>query len=356
MTTKHDATNEAANPRIVGVSAAESRQPLRQPFRTALREVTELEVITATLAWSDGSTTSGAVSPTPPITGETTGSITAAITGPLAEALEGMALDEHAVIFQRLAGAMRANTTAKCALDLALHEAIARPAGGLRAWLGAPRSSVRTDVTIGLGDPEGMAASARARASEGFDVLKLKVGGDDVDLDVARIAAVASAAPGVTLRVDANQAWTAKHALGVLDRVESMGLRVELLEQPVPAADLAAMAAITARTSIPVMADESVHSASDVVRVAEAGAADIVNVKLAKCGGLDAARGVIATARACGLEVLMGTMLEPATAVAAALSLAATLPTRRAHDLDAGLWTLTSAPLDYQPPNVRAVA
>ena len=103
---------------------------------------------------------------------------------------------------------------------------------------------------------------------------------------------------------------------------------------------------------IPVLADESVHSARDVFRVAEAGAADMINVKLAKCGGLRAARDVIATAHACGLGVLVGCMMEPGPTVAAAAALALTLQGRHAHDLDAAWWSGPDAALSCRPPHV----
>jgi L-alanine-DL-glutamate epimerase-like enolase superfamily enzyme len=103
---------------------------------------------------------------------------------------------------------------------------------------------------------------------------------------------------------------------------------------------------------VPVLADESVHSARDVLRVAEAQAADLVNLKLAKCGGLRPARDLIATAHACGLEVVVGCMLEPPATVAVAATLASALPPRRGHDLDGGWWSADHSPLRYVPPCV----
>lgn len=339
---------------ILGVTCSAGRQALRAPFRTALREVDHLDVVEVRLRWSDGSSTTAAVSPTPPITGETAGSICAAVTGPLAEAVRGVPLASREELFARLHGAMRANTTAKFAIDLAVHEALASCWGGMPALLGVAGGPVRTDVTVSLAGAATMAAEAVRRVAEGFDVLKLKVGGGDVDLDVARVVAVArSVAPEVCLRLDANQGWTAKEALAVLDGLERRGVRPELVEQPVGAQDLAGMAAVARHGFVPVLADEAVHGAADVVRVAEARAADLVNVKLAKCGGLRAARDVIATATACGLGVIVGCMLEPPSAVAAAAIIALSLPTDRAHDLDAGWWTTDQGPLEYRPPVVE---
>lgn len=329
------------------------RRPLRAPFRTALREVKELDVVEVEVHWSGPFVTVASVSPTPPITGETTESISAAVTGPLADAVGGVPLVEHEELFRRLQGAINRNTTAKCAIDLAVHTALASPLGGLAPFLGAVVGPVHTDITVSLADPGAMAEQAAARAEEGFDLLKLKVGGDDVDIDVARVTAVTRAVgPEVGLRLDANQRWSAKTALAVLDRLERTGIRPELVEQPVPADDLAGMAAVARHGLVPVLADESVHSARDVLRVADAEAADAVNLKLAKCGGLRPARDFIATANACGLEVVVGCMLEPPVTVGVAATLASTLPPHRGHDLDGGWWSADHAPLSYVPPSV----
>lgn len=337
-------------PAIETVTSVASRRPLRAPFRTALRQVTELDVIEVKLTWSDARETSSAVSPAPPITGETVGSVQAAVAGPLGGAVRGVPLAHHEEIFRRLHQAMAGNPTAKCAIDLAVHAALAAGCGGMGALLGGGNGPMRTDVTVSLDGPQAMADAALDRAKEGFDVLKLKLGGD-VQADVARVAAVWRAVgPEVTLRLDANQAWTAKEALKVLEGLARLGIPLELVEQPVAAHDLAGMALVRRHTPVPVLADESVFSARDVVRAAEMGAADIVNVKLAKCGGLRAARDVVATAEACGLDVIIGCMLEPPAALAAAAALARCLPGGRAHDLDAVWWAGDGGPLSCRPP------
>jgi L-Ala-D/L-Glu epimerase len=338
---------------IESVVCQTSRRTLRAPFRTALREVKELDVVDVEVHWSGSLVTAASVSPTPQITGETTGSICAAVSGPLAEAVGGVPLAEHEELFRRLQSAINRNTTAKCAVDLAVQAALAAPLGGLAPFLGAVGGPVRTDITVSLADAKTMAEQATARVEEGFDLLKLKVGGDDVDVEVARVTAVARAVGAeVGLRLDANQGWTAKTALAVLDRLGRAGISPELVEQPVPADDLAGMAAVTRHGLAPVLADESVHSARDVLRVADAHAADAVNLKLAKCGGLRPARDFIATAHACGLEVVVGCMLEPPATVSVAVTLASTLPPHRGHDLDGGWWSRRHRPLRYRPPSV----
>lgn len=350
------AISSTERPIISGIEWRRETRPLRATFRTSLREVSELDVVAIDVRWSDGTVSSGEVSPTPPITGETAESIIAAVMGPLAHAIVGVPLAEHDEILGRVAGALVANTTAKCALDLAVHRALADREGGLAAVLGVPIGPVRTDVTISLAVPREMAAAAAQRTAEGFDIVKLKVG-EGVDQDVARVLAVCEAVPPSTrLRLDANQGWSAKQALQVLERLATAGVVIDLVEQPVAASDLRGMATVTRHSAVPVLADESVHSARDVVRVAELGAADLVNVKLAKCGGLRAAREVIAVARACGLGVLVGCMLEPASAVAAATTLAMGIDPQGGHDLDAGWWVQSQDEVICTPPLVTVVS
>jgi L-alanine-DL-glutamate epimerase-like enolase superfamily enzyme len=208
----------------------------------------------------------------------------------------------------------------------------------LPVLLGGTTLRVPTDVTLAAGDADALAGTARARSSDGFGVLKMKVG-TDAATDVARVRAVREAVgPDVRIRLDANQGWTAREAVRVITALEDAHLDVELVEQPVPAADLDGMAWVTARVSTPVMADESVYGVRDLVEVIRRRSADLVNVKLAKCGGLGAARTLLELARAQGMGSIVGSMMETHVGVGAAASLVAAHPTSTVSDLDAAWW------------------
>jgi L-alanine-DL-glutamate epimerase-like enolase superfamily enzyme len=183
-----------------------------------------------------------------------------------------------------------------------------------------------------------MAAAAAKRAGEGFAVLKMKVG-TDAATDVERVAAVrAAVGPDVAIRLDANQGWTPREAVRVIGRLEERGLGVELVEQPVAAADLDGLAWVTARVGLPVMADESVYGVRDLVEVIRRRAADLVNVKLAKCGGLSAGRTLLELAHAHRIGTVVGSMMESPLGVGAAASLAVACGTTVLPDLDAAWW------------------
>jgi L-alanine-DL-glutamate epimerase-like enolase superfamily enzyme len=158
----------------------------------------------------------------------------------------------------------------------------------------------------------------------------------------------AAAGPDVVLRIDANQAFDAGTAIRIIRDLEDAGLEIELAEQPVPAGDWAALAQVSAAVDTPVMADESLWTLADLDRLLEHRAAPLVNIKLAKAGGLRHGRRLLERARAEGLGVVIGCMLESPVGIAAAASLASLLPATgrsAAQDLDGGLWLATS-PVD----------
>ena len=344
-------------PRITGLEVARRSEPLEAPFVTALREVRDLEVVEVHLLLDDGTAGRAAVSPTPQITGETAASIEAALLGPLTRAVLSLPLEGLEDLRRAAGSAIVGNSSAKCALDLAVHDVLgSRWHVALPILLGASARAVRTDVTVSLGEPGAMASDALRRCDEGFEVLKLKVGSDPAD-DLSRVRAVAAATEGrAALRLDANQAWTWRQAQFVLGALERDGLVLDLVEQPVHASDRRSLARIRAAFPWPVLADESVRTAADVLRLVELEAADAVNVKLAKCGGLRPAADVVAVARAAGLGVVVGCMLEPPAAVAAAVAFAAAVAPNAVHDLDASLFTGEGGRLSYRPPFVEVLA
>jgi L-Ala-D/L-Glu epimerase len=203
---------------------------------------------------------------------------------------------------------------ARAAIDAALHDLCGKLAG-LPAWrlLGLRRSGPPTSWTIGLGDPDEMARKA-ARAS-GFKSLKLKLGGRD-GLDVDRVAAVRDVWDGL-IRIDVNEYWTLDEALDALPRLAELG--VDYCEQPLRARDPAGIE-LKRRSSIPIYVDEDCHTLADVRECAED--AHGINIKLAKSGGIREAVRMVHAARALGLGVMLGCMVESGLGIAAGASIA----------------------------------
>ena len=329
--------------KIVGVDTQRVSVPLHTPFVTALRRTDTTDVVVARVTDSDGVTGWGEAPQVWQVTGESLAGAEACVRGPLAAAVTGADADDLAAGCRALAGAVAGNHGAKSAVDVALHDLAARRLGvSLPVLLGSTTHRLPTDVTLAAGDAAALAATARTRVSEGFDVLKMKVGTDAAS-DVARVAAVRDAiGPDVALRLDANQGWTARDAVRAISTMEDRGLDVELVEQPVAAADLDGLAWVTARVGTPVMADESVFGLRDLVEVIRRRAADLVNVKLAKCGGLWTGRALLDLARAHGLGTAVGSMMESHVGLGAAASLAAACGTTVVADLDAAWWARES--------------
>ncbi|HEY0621146.1 MAG TPA: dipeptide epimerase [Kribbella sp.] len=313
--------------------------PLHTPFVTALRTATHVESLLVSI--SDDSLTGWGEAPQVwKVTGESLAGAQACVEGPIATALNGLGPDDLTEALRRVQGAAQANFGAKAAVDVALHDLAARRLGlPLHGFLGSTVASVRTDVTLSAGDPESLAAAGADRIADGFDVLKVKVGTGDAAADFERVRRIREAiGPDPRLRLDANQGWNRRDAVTAIRAMEDAGCDIELVEQPVPAPDLEGMAWISDRVSTPILADESVYGVRDLVAVIRHGAADLVNVKLAKCGGLGPARTLLELAREHGLGSIVGSMMESHVGVGAAAALVAAYPTTAVNDLDAAWW------------------
>jgi L-Ala-D/L-Glu epimerase len=227
---------------------------------------------------------------------------------------------------------------ARAALDLALHDRLGRRYNRSLhdlLELPAPRP-LPTSFTIGIGEPETMAQQAAELA--GASVIKLKLGGAD-GRDIERVKAVRSARPEVTLYVDANAGWRPDEAIRTIEAMTIYD--VALIEQPVAKEDIDGMGRVQAHCPVPVVADESVQTMTDVERLAAAGVGGI-NLKLMKVGGLAPGLAMLRRARQLGLKVMLGCMVETslgATAMAHLMGLADWL------DLDAP-WLIANDPFD----------
>ena len=329
--------------RIESVTTTRLSTPLHTPFVTALRRTTTTDTVVVRVTDSDGVTGWGEAPQVWQVTGESLAGAEACVEGPLASAVLGRDTDDLVAGCRAVAGAVAANFGAKAAVDVALHDLAARRRGvSLPVLLGSTTLRVPTDVTLAAGDAAALATAAGERLDDGFTVLKVKVG-TDAATDVERVRAIrAAVGDKVAIRLDANQGWSAREAVQVICALEEARVGVELVEQPVPAADLDGLAWVTARVGTPVMADESVYGVRDLVEVVRRRAADLVNVKLAKCGGLSVARTLLELARAQGIGTVVGSMMETHIGVGAAASLVAAFGTTAVPDLDAAWWAASS--------------
>jgi o-succinylbenzoate synthase len=213
--------------------------------------------------------------------------------------------------------------SARCALETALFDAVARRAG-LSLWrlFGGAESSLVTDITIPTGDPEHARGSAAHAIFRGFETLKVKVGAGSPELDVERIRGIVASAPQCRLVLDANASLSAGAAIELTRALGPLAGRIVLFEQPTEAADPHALREVREATGLKIAADESARSAADVARIATLAAADVINIKIMK-SGLGEACDMIAAARAHGLGLMIGGMVESTLAMTVSACLAA---------------------------------
>jgi L-alanine-DL-glutamate epimerase-like enolase superfamily enzyme len=204
---------------------------------------------------------------------------------------------------------------AKAALDAALHDLCGKLVG-LPVWrlLGFARGGPPTSWTIGLGDPDEMAR--KAERTIGFRRLKLKLGGGD-GLDIDRVRAVRSVT-GLPLQVDVNEHWSLEEAFDSLQELAALG--VQYCEQPLAAGNMMGGPELKRGSPIPIFVDEDCHTADDVASCSRI--AHGVNVKLAKSGGIREAIRTVHAARALGLGVMLGCMVETGLGIAAGAQIA----------------------------------
>ena len=306
--------------KITDIQLGMLRVPLRTPFKTALRSVEMVEDIIVTVHTDSGEVGYGEAPPTAVITGDTHGSIIDAIRHYIAPRLLG----EEVANIHRLTGliqkALEKNSSAKAAVEIAVYDLWAQLyQAPLYKMLGGGKPLITTDLTVSVNSIDKMVADSLAAMQRGFTSLKIKVG-KNIDVDLERVRAIHAAVGNkATLRLDANQGWTAKQTVRALQTLESEGIELELIEQPVKASDLAGMRYVVERVQTPVMADESAFGPSQMIELIQTRAADIINIKLMKAGGISNALKMADIAALCGVECMMGCMLESSISVAAAV-------------------------------------
>lgn len=336
MRIRRESSFERTSPmKITDIRIARLSVPLRVPFKTALRTVERVEDVIVEIHTDSGNVGYGEAPPTGAITGDTTGAIIGALRDHIIPKLVGREIDAFEPLMRQLDASVVHNASAKAAVDIALYDLYGQLIGApVYKLLGASRRKITTDITISVNAPEEMAQDTLNAVSRGYDTLKIKVGSNP-ELDVARLTAVRRAAgPNVRMRIDANQGWSPKQAVKLLNQMQEKGLDIELVEQPVKAADIAGLRYVTERSYVPVMADESVFSAEDAMTIMQNGAADLINIKLMKCGGLHNALKIASAAEVFGVECMIGCMLEAKVSVNAAVHLACAKSIITRVDLD----------------------
>lgn len=225
------------------------------------------------------------------------------------------------------------NSTSKSAFDMALYDLLAKQAGlPLYALLGGEKREIVTDFTIGIGDPQTMAQKALDYVAEGACSLKVKVGTNRAD-DVRRIQTIREAVGmDLPIQLDANQGWDVVTAIATLQALAEYN--ITFCEEPVAHWNNKGLKRVHDLSPIPIMADESIFDHRDAARLAEMGACDYFNIKLAKSGGIHVGLKINAVGEAAGIACMVGGMFETRVGISAGAHLIAARSNIKFADLD----------------------
>lgn len=310
--------------------------PVTDPFVVATGQLQVAHNAFVQLTLHDGTVGYGEIAPFPAITGENRESSLEK-----ARLLRNHLLGQSTLHYQRLGYELCELApdapAARCGLETALLDALTRalhvPLWAL--WGGADVRARETDITIPIASLERTRELARQWYERGFRLFKMKVG-HDVDEDIRRLEALHHAWAGVAFVIDSNQGYTREEAATLIKGVNRFGGNILLLEQPLAKDDLEGHATLRRDFQVPVAADESAQSLRDLQAVIRHGAADFVNIKITKSGLLE---GIVMAivAKAAGLRVMLGGMVETRVAMGCSYGLAMGLGSCTVLDLDTPL-------------------
>jgi len=275
------------------------------------------------LVTDDGLVGLGEASPDTEVTGETQASDMAALDA-ARDVLIGKDPFDIEIIIRELEAIIPDAPSALAAVDMALYDLMGKALGVpvCRLLGGKAQAAITAYPVVPLDTPEVMAGTAAQFAAGGAKALKLKIG-TTIEEDVARMAAIRTViGDEIILRIDVNQGWgdaaTAIEAIKAL-----MPYKAAYYEQPVKDTDIDGMAEVRRAVDVPIMADESLHSPADALEIIQKGAADILNIKLMKCGGIYRGLQIHALGEAAGLPCIVGSMGESSIASAAGVHFSA---------------------------------
>lgn len=310
--------------------------PFHNPLKVAIGEVTGAENIVVKITTECGLIGWGEASPCRYITGDgpETNFQTAQHLAQLIKGKDPLAIEAR---MREIRGFIVNEPSIRSAFDMALYDIAAKAADmPLYQFLGGERRPLRTDETIGQQDTvEQTVALAQSILDRGFDAIKLKVGRPGLE-DVAHVRAVRElAGPDIAIKMDSNQGWDYPTAVANIQAMAD--LKLQYSEQPLPVWDYQNLARLRAKVDLPICADESVFTDKDALKLINQGAADYLNIKLGKAGGIYMGLAINAIAEAAGCKCMIGCFGESRLGLGAAAHLAMARPNIVFLDLDSAL-------------------
>jgi L-alanine-DL-glutamate epimerase-like enolase superfamily enzyme len=322
---------------VRAITVANLDVPLFVPFGIAGGQQDVARNLLVTVELADGTRGYGEAAPFPAYNGETQDVARAAIES-ARSTVEGADAREWRNVAAAIRGAMGPVGSAQCAIETAVLDALTRH-GRLPLWsfFGGAATMLETDMTVTTGTVDQAFSDAQAILDRGINTIKIKIGSGDLTHDLDRVSAVAAVAPAAPLILDGNAAFKADDALQLLAQLHERGVHVTLLEQPVAKDDWEGMHEVTHWGGVPVAADETATDAGAALRIVQERAAHAINIKLMKCGVVEAL-DIAALARAARLRLMIGGNVETILAMTTSACFAAGLGGFSYVDLDTPLF------------------
>ncbi len=322
--------------RIVSLECWSHAMRLKESYTIAYETVSECTNVFLKIITENGQKGYGCAAPDFYITKEDETSVRKAFHDIVEPALIGQDPFHFYRILHDLKTNMGQQPSALAMTDMALYDLVAKQANvPLYQYLGGYRDSIPTSITVGILPIKETVQKSLEFVRQGFRILKIK-GGASVDEDIERMINVRKkVGKDVLLRFDANQGFSVEDSIRFIEKTREVG--VELLEQPTDKKNDELMGKVSARVSVPVMADESLMTLKDVFRLAKNDFTDMINIKLMKVGGISEALQINSVAKAAGFEAMIGCMDESELSIAAGLHLALSRPNIQYADLDGHL-------------------
>jgi L-alanine-DL-glutamate epimerase-like enolase superfamily enzyme len=320
--------------RILAAESRALRLPLARPYTIAFRTIAEVDSVLVVVRDQAGRVGLGTGTPEPHVTGETAEHCLSALAPGALDFLNGAEIETLPALLVALGQRLPATPAARAAVDMALHDLLARGLGvSVGALFGRCHQDLPTSITIGIKSTDEALSEADEYVARGFRILKVKIG-RSIDEDLERLARLrAHVGDAVMIRADANQGYTLDETRRFFAAAAALDL--EFLEQPVKADATDQLRALPEAVRERIAADESLLAPADALRLAAPPRpAGIFNIKLMKCGGIGPARTIAAVAEAAGVRLMWGCMDESCIGITAALHAALASPATRYLDLD----------------------
>ena len=321
--------------KITHVSYEQLDLKLGEPYTIAYETVEQATNFILRLETGVGLVGYGCAAPDAVVTGETPTLVEEQLRGEITGLLHGRNPGEYLRILEELRTLLPTATSVCAMVDMALLDLLAKKAQlPLYQLLGGYRHQITTSVTVGILPINETLQTVARYLDDGFSAIKVK-GGSDVEEDIEKMKQLHAKHPGVTWRFDGNQGYSMNEALTFAQATDHLNL--ECLEQPLPVTQDRALQEVTQRVRVSVMADESLKTLDDAVRLTSERQVNMINIKLMKVGGIVAATEIDTVARAAGVPSMVGCVDECALGIAAGMHFALARPNVRYADLDGHL-------------------